>query len=334
MAYLEELSSAYGAKNGDELIEYKLEACTYPAYYRYWTNELFERLMRLFVWEDTYEVVDGKIVGVEPKQIESRLILRGFSVASKLKPSDKDLTVFFGSMFDPTKYYDEWKQVTIRCPIYAGTRTIGKDAIIINNTSIRTPTYMHVHHYATLLAHAEVTLVDMLVDARDNGGVPIARTQKQFESIRAYQNKRFIGKYGVVTDMGGLGVDYAGSDRKTSQNISEIVETRNKLIRAFYSDIGVRSNFEKRSNVNSAEVEGNTSMLEFNVSDMLHQRELAAEKVNDLFGTNWSVHIAEEIDYERIEQEERDFTMQQNQFSQLKNEGEEEVKNDDNTEQS
>lgn len=320
MGYLEELSVAYDAKDSDELIEYKLKACTYPAYYSYWTNNLFERLMRLFVWENTCEIVDGKVVGVEPKQIESRLILRGFAVASKLKPTDKELTMFFGSMFDPTKYYDEWKRVNVRCPIYAGTRTIGNDAIIINNTAIRTPSYMHVHHYATLLAHTEVTLVDMLVDARDNGGVPIARTQKQFESIRAYQNKRFIGKYGVVTDIGGLGVDYAGSDRKTSQNISEIVETRNKLIRAFYSDIGVRSNFEKRSNVNSAEVEGNTSMLEFNVSDMLDQREIAAEKVNDLFGTNWSVHIAEEIDYERIEQEEREFTMQQEQFSQLKNE--------------
>lgn len=311
MAYLEDIADAYRGRHSEELMEYRLEACTYPAYYRYWTNELFERLMRLFTWDNTYEVIDGKVVGVQPKQIESRLILRGFTAISKLRPSDEELTSFFGSMFNPTKYYDEWKQVNVHCPIYAGTRTIGEDVIIINNTPIRTPSYMHVHHYATLLAHAEVTLIDMLVDARDNGGVPIARTQKQFESIRAYQNKRFIGKYGVVTDLGGLGVDYAGSDRKTSQNISEIVETRNKLIRAFYSDIGVRSNFEKRSNVNSAEVEGNTSMLEFNISEMLHQRELGAEMVNSLYGTNWTVHIADEIDYERIEEEEREFEMQQ-----------------------
>lgn len=331
MAYLEEIVDAYKGRHGDDLMEYKLEACTYPAYYRYWTNELFERLMRLFTWDNTYEVVDGKVIGVQPKQIESRLILRGFTAISKLRSSDKELTSFFGSMFNPTKYYDEWKQVNIHCPIYAGTRTIGEDAIIINNTPIRTPSYMHVHHYATLLAHAEVTLVDMLVDARDNGGVPIARTQKQFESIRAYQNKRFIGKYGVVTDLGGLGVDYAGSDRKTSQNISEIVETRNKLIRAFYSDIGVRSNFEKRSNVNSAEVEGNTSMLEFNISEMLHQRELGAEMVNSLYGTNWSVHIADEIDYERIEEEQREMEMQQEQSSsQIEEErGEEDARQSD-----
>lgn len=317
MGYLEKLSEVY--RGGDRLINYQLDACTYPAFYRYWTNELFERLMRVFVWENTYELKDSKIVGIDPKQIESRLILKGFCAISKL-PNEKELTAFFASLFGPTKYYDEWKQTNIHCPIYAGTRTIDKDAVIINNTPIRTPTYMHVHHYSTMLAHAEVTLIDMLVDARDNGGVPVAQTQKQFESIRGYQKKRFIGKYDVVTDMGGLGVDYAGSDRKTSQPVLDVLEVRNKLIRSFYSDIGVRSAFEKKSNVNSLEIDGNDSVLEFNISTMLKQRELACEKVNDLFGTNWSVHVAEEIDYEKIEEEEQEQLMsQQNQFSQLNN---------------
>lgn len=326
MAYLEELKANYNGKDKKNLIEYHLDACTYPAYYRYWTNELFERLMRLFVWENTYELVDGKIVGVDPKEIESRLILRGFTVISKLRPSDKELTSFFGSMFGPTKYFDEWKQVNVHCPIYAGIRTIDKDAIIVNNTAIRNPTYMYVHHYATLLAHAEVTLVDMMVDARDNGGVPVARTQKQFESIRAYQNKRFNGKYGVVTDMGGLGVDYAGSDRKTSQSVLEVLEARNKLIRSFYSDIGIRAAFEKKSNVNSLEIDGNDSLLKFNISDMLDQRELACKKINELFDVNWSVRLPEEIDYEQIEKEEQAML---DNSSQLENNEEKEDNNDD-----
>lgn len=325
MGYLEELSDVY--RGHDNLIDFQLDACTYPAFYRYWTNELFERLMRIFVWEDTYELENGIIVGIDPKQIESRLILKGFCAISKLKESDEELTAFFGSMFGPTKYYDEWKQVNVHCPIYAGTRTIDKEAVIINNTPVRTPTFMHVHHYATMLAHSEVTLIDMLVDARDNGGVPVASTQKQFESIRAYQNKRFNGKYGVVTDLGGLGVDYAGSDRKTSQSVLDVLEARNKLVRSFYSDIGVRSAFEKKSNVNSLEIDGNDSVLEFNISTMLHQRELACEKVNDIFGTNWSVHVAEEIDYEKIDEEQQQQMLmrQQANFSQLKN-GEEDNK--------
>ena len=285
-------------ENYEEIMkEWPLDACAYPAFYRYWRESLFERLTRLFVWEGTAEEIDGKTVGVDPKEIEIRNILQGFCTISKLRDSDEELTAFFGSMFTPTKYYDEWKKVNIRCPIYAGTRTIGEDAIIINNCALRNPSIMHVHHYAQLLAHTEVTLVDVLVEARDNGGVPIAQTQKQKESITSYLKKRFYGKYGVVTDTGGLGVEFAGSDRKTSQDIGVILETRNKLLRAFYADIGVRSTFEKRSNVNSAEIDGDTSMLLLNISDMIRQREKATKMINELWGVNWSVHVADEIDY-------------------------------------
>ena len=320
MGYLEDLKECYN--KGDLMMDAQLDACTYPAFYRFWTNELFQRLTRLYEWKNTYKVEDGKLIGVDPKQIESRLILRGFTVITKMRDTDNELTSFFGSMFGPTKYYNEWKKVNVHCPIYAGTRTIDEDAVIINNTSIRNPSYMYVHHYATLLAHAEVTLIDMMVDARDNGGVPIARTQKQFESIRAYQNKRFIGKYGVVTDIGGLGVDYAGSDRKTSQSILEVLEARNKLIRSFYSDIGIRAAFEKKSNVNSLEIDGNDSLLKFNISDGLKQRKLACEKINSLFDVNWEVELPEEIDYEKIEEDEMAAENSRMNFSQLNKEGE------------
>ena len=107
----------------------------------------------------------------------------------------------------------------------------------------------------------------------------------------------FNGQYGIVTDLGCLGVQYAGSDRKTSQNIMDIVEVREKLIKSFYSDIGVRSAFEKRNNTVKAEVEADTSLLLLNLSDMISSREEGAKAVNEMFGTNWSVHVAEEIDY-------------------------------------
>ena len=38
-------------------------------------------------------------------------------------------------------------------------------------------------------------------------------------------------------------------------------------------------------------------MLMLNLSDMLYNRQLGCEKVNKLFGTNWSVDISEELKY-------------------------------------
>ena len=275
-------------KEGSKVLKLARESTTYNRGYMYWRDALFERVMRLFVWEGTGEL--------KPKEIEQRLHIAGHCGITKIN-GKRELTAMFGTFYGVTKYLDEFTNYMVRCPIYSGKRTIGKDVVVINNNSLRNATYYLIHHYAVLLAHTEVTLVNELVNARDSGGIPIASTEKQKASILDYQGKVYNGQYGVVSDMGMLGVNYAGTDRKTAQNIIDIIEVREKLIKSFYSDIGVRSAFEKRNNTVQAEVEADTSLLLLNLSDMLDCRKKACEEVNDMFGTNWSVHVAEEIDY-------------------------------------
>ena len=280
------LGTFLNTDEGRKITTLAKESCTYNVKYGYWRDALFERVMKLFVWENTGDL--------KPKEIEQRLILKGHCGIAEYKG---ELTAFYGSFYGVTKYMDEWTNYIVRCPIYTGEKKIGTDVVVIDNNSLRNPTFELVHHYATMLAHTEVTLINCLINARDSGGVPIASTEKQKTSIREYQNQLFNGKYGVVTDIGNLGITYAGSDRKTQQDLIDIMETREKLIKSFYSDIGVRSAFEKRNNTVQAEVEADTSLLLLNLADMLKCRERACEEVNKLFGTNWSVHVAREIDY-------------------------------------
>lgn len=284
------------SNEGKKISKLARESCTYNAYFFFWREELFERIMRLFVWENTYENVDDKIIGIKPKEIEQRLILQGHCGITKIN-DEEELTAMFGHYYGVSKYLDDKPYYMVRCPIYSGQRTIGKDIVVIDNNSLKNPTFELVHHYATLLAHAEVTLVDAMVNARDSGGIPVATTEKQKQSVMEYMGKVFNGQYGVVTDIGNLGLQYLGSDRKTHQQIMDIYQIREKLLKSFYSDIGVRSAFEKRSNSVEAEVEADTSLLLLNLSDMIDAREKGAEKVNKMFGTNWKVRIAEEIDY-------------------------------------
>ena len=280
------LGTFLNTDEGRKITTLAKESCTYNVKYGYWRDALFERVMKLFVWENTGDL--------KPKEIEQRLILKGHCGIAEYKG---ELTAFYGSFYGVTKYMDEWTNYIVRCPIYTGDKKIGTDVVVIDNNSLRNPTFELVHHYATMLAHTEVSLINCLINARDSGGVPIASTEKQKTSIREYQNQLFNGKYGVVTDIGNLGITYAGSDRKTQQDLIDIMETREKLIKSFYSDIGVRSAFEKRNNTVQAEVEADTSLLLLNLADMLKCRERACEEVNKLFGTNWSVHVAKEIDY-------------------------------------
>ena len=261
-------------------------ACTYPDFFRYWRENLFERLMRLFIWEG----MDNPL----PKEIEQRLIIAGHCGICDFKGR---LTAFFGSFFGVTVYNDMWTNYNVHSPVYSGSKTIDQDLIVIDNNSIRNPSLLHVNHYAALLAHAEVTLMMQLVEARDSGGVPIAKTEPAKQSILNYQAKKYNGKIGCVSDPAGIGVEYQGADRHTSLDISGIWDVRTKLLKQFYADIGVRATFDKRSNTVVDEITSDTSMLLYNVSDMIKCRKDACEKINDLFGTNWSVRLSDEIDY-------------------------------------
>lgn len=260
-------------------------ACTLPDFYLYWRDNLFERLMRLFIW-DTQDQVP-------PKEIEQRLFLAGHCGIAYYG----GLTAFFGSFFGVTKYNDEWTSYNVHCPTYSASKTIGKDIAIIENNSLKNPSIEHVNHYAKLLAHADVTLMKVLVEARDSGGVPVAQNEKAKQSLLDYQKKVYLGKIGIVSDLAGIGVEYMGADRHTQLKINEVWDVRTKLLKQFYADIGVRATFEKRSNTVVDEVTSDSSMLLYNVSDMIECRQRGADAVNAIFGTNWTVRLSDEINY-------------------------------------
>lgn len=270
-------------------------ACTYNALYGYWREQLFERAMRLFVYDSD---------PIQQKEIELRLIINGHCGITKLpkkvrkhNTSDNGLTAMFGTFFGPTEYIDEWTNYTVRCPIYAGTRTIGKDIVVISNNSTRNPLLPHIHHYAQLLAHTEVTYIDVMINARDSGGIPIVSTERQKQAVLSYQGKKFNGQYSAIADPGALGVNYTQQLTIQPTLFKEIWETRNNILKEFYADIGIKSAFEKQSNTIDSEVRSNDSLLLYNIKDMLEYRKRGCEAVNEMFGTNWSVRVSDEINY-------------------------------------
>lgn len=275
--------------DGAKVTKLSKDSCTYEFFYSYWRDMLFERIIRLFVWDGPEKD------GVPVKEIEMRLHLRGFCAITDKIRGGSGLTAVFADFFGVTKYFDEWDKITYHCPVDSGTRTINKDCVIINNNELRNATFSLVHHYATLLAHSEVTLINALINVRDAGGVPIAATEKQKQSVIRYLSRLFNGQYDVIADPSMMGIEYAGADRHTTQSIVDIYQTRDRILKSFYNDIGVRTAVEKRANVVTPEITANDGLLQLNISDMLKERQEGAERVNALYGTNWSVKIADEI---------------------------------------
>ena len=281
-------------KYGDLNIKGLSQACTYDDFFHFWRDDLFSRLMRLFIYE-------GLGDDLPQKEIEERLFLSGHCGITQYNGK---MTAFFGSFFGPTIYYDEFTGYTVHSPIYSNTYKIDEDIVVIENNSLKIPCIEHVNHYAYLLAHTEVTLIKALIEARDAGGTPIAQTEKAKQSLLAYQKAMFQGKVSVVSDLAGIAVDYLGADRRTGINVVDLWDVRSKLLKSFYADIGVRASFDKRSNAVVDEVTSDTSMLLYNISDMIEERKRGCERVNEMFGTNWSVRLSDEIDYNTENQPE------------------------------
>ena len=276
--YIERSDPKYITKMGKE-------CSTYGYGYIFWKEHLLERCQKLFVYEGLPE-------GLPQKEIEMPLYLKGHVGICDYK---HELTAFNGTFHGVTKYLDEFTHYNCYCPIDTFTREIGKDIVIIDNTSLRNPLLPLIHHYAVMLAHTDVTLVDSLINVRDCGGVPVAPNEKTKKSIQEYQNKLYNGQYGVITDIGLQGVDFIGNARGSAQSIKEIYEVREKLIKSFYQAIGIKGSFEKNNNAVVDEVTSDSSLLQINIHDMLDCRKKGVEKVNNLFGTSISVDLAPEI---------------------------------------
>ena len=261
---------------------------TFSVGYDYWLEILIERAMRLFVWKNTEDVPS--------KEIEICLMLNGTcGVTDKYK---NKLSVYNGQLCGkPTQYYDEFEQYNIYSPVYSQILNVDKDVVVINNNTLRNSIYMLAHRYAMLLAHTEVTLADLLINLRQDGSVPIAGRENEKTAYEAYRNNLCNGKVGAIYDPAFLNMDFKEISNNTNTNIKDLMEVRENLLQSYYNDLGVKTAHAKKGNMIQEEVSANDSMLLLNLNDMLEQRKIGCEKVNKLYGTNWSVDISEELKY-------------------------------------
>lgn len=272
---------------GIDITKYAMENSTYSAFYFYWRDELFSRVMRLFK-ENTDPI--------KPKEIEIRLAMIGHCGIA-IMPRDNELTAFFGTFSGVSKYFDEKPFYCVTSPIWSKTLKIGREVEVIDNNELRNPLYGMIHHYAQILAHIEVTFIDTCVNARMAGGIPVATTEKQKTSILDFLGKVFNGQRNVVTDIGNLGLDVIGASTSTTQPIEALWNARTRVLSSFLSDIGVKSGVDKRSNTVTDEINSDTPSLLINLNDMLNSRKEGFERVNKHFGTNWTVEINPDLNY-------------------------------------
>lgn len=247
-----------------------------PASFAYWKNTLFEKCIRIFEWTG---------LPFPQKELEMRTLFYGFSgYVDDALIGRMSATV---SMSGPTEYWDEFTHGTYAAPTArGGTFRIGIEGCIINNTSLRNSIMPMIDRYASLLAHAEISLKVALINMRKVETFA-AENEDVAESIRKYQADIYRGKDAVIIDDSMIEAVKNLSERASTSEVKDCIDAIGDLLRRFYQEIGVRYTRDKRERMVEAEVQNDDQMLLLNVSDMLKQRQAAAKemtRLNELWG--------------------------------------------------
>lgn len=254
--------------------------------YCFWSRNLFERCINIIEWK--------KVGDVPPHEIEAPVLLGGMcGVTNKY---DGEVTPFPGQYAGaPTKYRDIYDSVSVYSPVYSDILKIGKDAEVIRNNSTRSSIWPTIHNFATLLAHVETSLATTLINGRDNGILPVVSTKAQADAYDKYRVSLAEGSVGTMYAPAMLGMKSIQTGVNVQFNIKDLTETRENILQAFYTEIGVITPQFKKGNMIVEEVNANKTRALFNIRDMLETRKRDSEKVNKLFGSEWEPDISEEI---------------------------------------
>lgn len=286
-------------------------ATTLVQLFEYWREMLINRIVRIFEWNG---------LPFEQHELELTVIMGGLGFVAHHNDKTGIIAGVGGSVYGVTRYPDVYAEVTYALPgengkSISGTRKLGKDAVMLRNTSLSMGMSNFIDRYASLLAHGDLSYKAALISGRLQD-VLTAGDSSSVESIKQYYDGKYNGEPKAILDktlmeiQGGITNVGRGNSMPDYMNI---LDAQNEVLRAFYRDLGIRWTRQKRGNMTEDEVDSDGQMLLFNISDMLHQREKFCQEYNRIFAgraDKISVKISSElenlVDTESVEKDERE----------------------------
>ena len=172
---------------------------------------------------------------------------------------------------------------------------INDDCVVMPNDSMYAGLLPLFSRYATMITETELSINIAAINARFYN-IFGAADDNAFESAKQFIDDVKAGKLGIITEKSvfdeitGLKVHPAASDSGAITNLIELLQYARA---SWYNDIGLNANYNmKRESLNTTESQMNNDALLPLVDDMLNNRKLYAEKVNEMFGTNIVVDFA------------------------------------------
>lgn len=266
----------------------------------YYNNFLFEKIIRIFEY-------DG--LPFPQKVLEVPVMATGYA-GFLFDEKYGNYVALPGGLTGVTPFtdlvYSKFVYAAPKCE--GGERFIypysaGGDCVIFENTSMRNSLVPLVNRYAVLLAHADVSIRDALINIRYNDVIPAA-DDTEADTIKDWHNKVISGEFAPIPDTSLLNrapiipLNINGK----GQIARDTIECRNDILRQFFAEIGLRMTKDKKGNMITDEVSSSDMLLMFNISDMLKHRQEACQNVNEIFpDLNISVRLSSEYEALKVD---------------------------------
>ena len=261
--------------------------------YNYYVNYLYEKLIHMFKYDNMPDTMPADA-------LEDYTMHFGYSGLTRAKYDNKDILVSVPATKYGVGLYPRYEPLAQYCTplIQARDLTIGRDIVIMKNNTYQISCDEIVKRYARQLADFDATINILTSNARIPA-LPSFPDEESAESYKAVMVANRLGQVDSVLDKSFIqkGSFTPFSNSNVSSNISDVISGRNEILRTFLSEIGVTSANDKRERMVVDEVNVNSQMLLFNVSDMLECRKKAIKEFNALFGTNIVVDLSDEYKF-------------------------------------
>ena len=247
------------------------------------------RLQSMFKWENLPD-------SIPQKWLENYLLVNGSCVWVK---NGDDLVVTRAGIGGKPDVYFIPTECIVANPYMNetdGNKTYTRDVdcVLMVNDTYAQGVLPLLKKYCSMLVENEITM--NIADIMSRATLILSAVDDNTKDSAKLFIKRIIeGNIDVIGESQML-IGNQNNDLTVNQltaangTLTNLIEYEQYIKASLYNDLGLQSNYNmKRESINSGESQLNEDMLHPLIDDMLRERQQAAEKVNEMFGTNISV---------------------------------------------
>lgn len=226
------------------------------------------------------------------EELEKQLQMSGYTIVFK---AGNDLYCNVGGLsgaeLDP---YNRPTKSILNVPSLHFNETVdlNSNAVLMKNDSLQMGLKFIYEKYGVMFTENEITMIltgynkriETLLSGSDD---------QTIESAKKYLQKIINGDLGIIGTskmFDGIQVNPASSSNTTK--FDDLIEYHQYLKASVYNEIGMQANVNlKKERLISKEIDMNTDNIQSLINNMLNCRQVAIEKINELFGTNATVEF-------------------------------------------